>query len=509
MDTRAKNSFAETAGPSNAGLPRSARHCEERFELALEAISDGVWDWNLRTGRVYRSPQYYELVGRDPREDSGYSDFFISTVHADDRPQVLETIDAHKAGSVSSIDVSYRVNGPVGNPNWLRLRGRTIEWDGNGVPCRAIGTLSDITEIKRMEAMLRESEASLRESQLIANIGSYVLDIPSMDWSSSAALDRLFGIDQHYAHTLEGWLELIHPDDREMMESYFSDEVLGKLRPFNKEYRVVNWVGQQVRWVHGMGVLELDGHGRPLRMRGVIQDATERVTVMQRLEQSHAQLRSMSANLEIVREEERLSIAREVHDELGQALVSIRLGLAKLRTAFEPNQQNLIRQVDCMELALAEAKHSVRRILRELRPKIHDTHELLEAIRREVTAFSQRAGIRCNFVASPGKVTCAQDVKNHIYRIFQEAMTNIARHAGATRVDVRLEHDEGQLRLTVEDNGIGLDSESLTGNTLGLAGMQERASLIGGTLDIIARPVVDGLRISLSVPLNQNGGGNR
>lgn len=509
MDTRAKISPAETAGPSNAGLPRSAGDCEERFELALEAISDGVWDWNLRTGRVYRSPQYYELVGRNPREDSGYSDFFISTVHADDLARVLETIEAHKAGLVSSIDVCYRLNSQTGELKWLRLRGRSIERDEDGTLCRAIGTLSDITEAKQMEMILRDSEASLRESQVIANIGSYVLDISSMCWSSSVVLDRLFGIDRHYDRTLAGWLELIHPDDREMMAGHFTDEVLGKLHPFNKEYRVVHQVSQQVRWVHGLGALEFDGHGRPLRMRGVIQDITERVSVRLRLEQSHAQLRSMSAHLEIVREEERLSVAREVHDELGQALVSIRLGLARLRTALEPNQQNLIRQVDYMESALAEAKHSVRRILRELRPKVLDTHELLEAIHREVTAFSKRAGIRCNFFASPGKVTCAQGVKNHIYRIFQEAMTNIARHAGATRVDVRLEHGDGRLRLTVEDNGIGLDSKALTGNTLGLAGMQERACLIGGTLEIIARPVVDGLRISLLVPLSQSGGGNR
>lgn len=450
-------------------------------------------------------------------------------------------------------------------------------------------------------------------------------------------LDRIFGIDPSFDRTNTGWGSLIHEDDRALMADYLVNEVIGKHLPFDKEYRIVQPVSREVRWVHGMGRLDFDEHGQPSKMRGIVQDITERcekkvlterlsivaatlpgaifafrrhldggvsipflegglaqvfgvaperlvddaslllqrihpddvntlihdmiasenlmqswqsvfrviqpatmerwleiasiphrhpdgglvwhgyladvserVVATQHLEQSHAQLRSMAAQLEIVREEERTHIAREIHDELGQTLTSIRLNLAQLKSVLEPSHPEPAIQLEYLESTVIEALQAVRRISRELRPKILDTLELAEAIHWEVSAFGKRVGIRCNYLSSSGEVACAQPIKNHVYRIFQEAMTNIARHARATRVDVCLEHDADRLILVVEDNGIGIgfDAQAPSKNTLGLAGMQERANLIGGTLELKTTPMVKGTRVSLDVPLFPNGPDN-
>lgn len=122
----------------------------------------------------------------------------------------------------------------------------------------------------------RENEYSLRESQLIAGLGSYLLNIAADTWSSSDVLDEVLGIDASYPHDIAGWAALVHPDDRPMMVDYLRNEVLAEGRPFTKEYRIIRPSDQSIRWVHGLGKLEFDSENRPVKMRGTIQDITER-----------------------------------------------------------------------------------------------------------------------------------------------------------------------------------------------------------------------------------------
>ncbi len=124
------------------------------------------------------------------------------------------------------------------------------------------------------EETLRASEEALRESQAIAALGSYILDISTGIWESTDVLDKLLGIDKTYIRSVDGWGALIHPDDRMMMDNYFKNEVLKESKPFNKEYRVVRHNDQTVRWVHGLGKLEFNAQGFPLKLRGTIQDIT-------------------------------------------------------------------------------------------------------------------------------------------------------------------------------------------------------------------------------------------
>ena len=162
--------------------------------------------------------------------------------------------------------------------------GRTVWLDNHTYPINGrygnitglFGVSRDITDRVKAEQALRESEAALKEAQMIAGLGSYVLDVRTGVWTSSEVMDALLGIGKDYERTVIGWADLIHPEDRATMTAYLEEEVIRRGQPFNREYRIVRQNDQMERWVWGLGRLDFDTEGRPLVMRGTIQDITER-----------------------------------------------------------------------------------------------------------------------------------------------------------------------------------------------------------------------------------------
>jgi diguanylate cyclase (GGDEF)-like protein/PAS domain S-box-containing protein len=161
-----------------------------------------------------------------------------------------------------------------GAQRWIDNRNYPINGPGGEI-IGILGIAPDITEYVEAEERLRESEESLRQAQQIGGLGSYALDILSGVWTSSEVMDEIFGIDRAYERTVGGWLDLIHADDRAAMSAYLQHEVLGQGKPFDREYRIVRRNDGVERWVHGMGKLTFDVHGRPVTMHGTIQDITE------------------------------------------------------------------------------------------------------------------------------------------------------------------------------------------------------------------------------------------
>ena len=208
----------------------------------------------------------------------------------------------------------------------------------------------------------------------------------------------------------------------------------------------------------------------------------------ERLKRSHDQLRALTGHLQFVREEERTRIAREVHDELGQALTGLKLDLSWLSGRITGDRA-LQRRAKAMSALIDETIHAVRRIATELRPGVLDSLGLAAAIEWQTMDFEERTGTRCEVKLEVKEEIWDREFSTTCFRIFQETLTNIIRHAKATFVEVRLSQVEHDLVLTVRDNGRGISKEEIAhARSIGLIGMRERAAEVGGKVTFLSLP---------------------
>lgn len=231
----------------------------------------------------------------------------------------------------------------------------------------------------------------------------------------------------------------------------------------------------------------------------------ERQRAEDKLRRSLDQLRALTTYLQYVREEERTRIAREVHDELGQALTGLKLDMSWLATKVARSNTVVQNKVKTMVDHIDETIQTVRRIATELRPGILDSLGLVAALEWQANEFTSRSGAACHVTASVDDSSLSQQITTVFFRIYQEALTNIIRHAGASRVDVHLSEEGNTLTLIVKDNGRGISEEEIVNTrSIGLVGMRERAMLIGGEVSLHGAPG-QGTSMILRVPLQQKG----
>ena len=234
-------------------------------------------------------------------------------------------------------------------------------------------------------------------------------------------------------------------------------------------------------------------------------EIAERERAERELKTSLEQLRALAARLQSVREEERARLAREIHDELGQACTAIKMDLALIGRKTTKKQTQLKTKVNSAMQLVDNTIVTLRRIASELRPRALDDLGLTAALEWQAQEFESRTRIHCRFTFSEELITIDTQQSTAIFRVFQESLTNVARHAHATSVEARLGREGDQLIFQVCDNGRGFDPEQAKARkSLGLLGMQERALLINGELKIESVPGV-GTTVTLRIPLPLSG----
>jgi PAS domain S-box-containing protein len=233
-------------------------------------------------------------------------------------------------------------------------------------------------------------------------------------------------------------------------------------------------------------------------------DISERKKSEQELMQSHERLRDLASHLQVVREEERALIAREIHDELGQALTALKMDIYWLRHRLPGEKQSLIDKAHVMSKLIDRTVQSVRRIYAELRPGLLEDFGLCAAIEWEAGEFSKRTDIECEILSNPKDMILPQGLSTAIFRIFQETLTNITRHANATKVRITLTKNTDSLKMCVSDNGKGIDDrEIFEPKSFGIIGMRERAHYLSGNLSISGNS--NGTTVEVTIPIDPKG----
>jgi PAS domain S-box-containing protein len=348
----------------------------------------------------------------------------------------------------------------------------------------------DITERKRAEEKLRMSEGQLAESQRLAHIGSWNWDIKTnvLAWSEESY--RIFGLDpENFQPSRAALLERIHPEDRAFIVGT-QENALKTKEPVSYHMRIIRPDGE-VRTLYSQGRVVTDEQGHPARMFGYAQDVTAQRLAEEQLKSSNEKLRALSARLQSAREEEGYRIARELHDELGSALTTLKWDLEALELLLMQENPTRIEafsgQIESMKRLAEATMNTVRRIASELRPSVLDDLGLMEAIEWQARQFQARTGIVCQVNGYSGNLPLSREQSTALFRIFQEALTNILRHAQAEKVEIKGEGDDSGFVLTIRDNGRGItEEEKVSAHSLGVLGMRERAQAVGGTIDITA-----------------------
>ena len=236
-------------------------------------------------------------------------------------------------------------------------------------------------------------------------------------------------------------------------------------------------------WVKDSARVVRDAEGKVLYYEGSLEDITERVRAEEELRQSREQLRRLADYLQTARERERARIAREIHDEFAQALTALKMDLSWLVKRLPDELPALREKADSMSELIDRTVETTRRVITELRPGLLDSLGLTAAIEWQAEEFAQRTGIECQLHGVGRDIVLHPDLATAIFRIFQEALTNVTRHAEATRVVVWLEASPDEVMLVVRDDGKGIaEGQVSDSGSLGLAGMRERAASWGGTV---------------------------
>ncbi len=249
------------------------RISKEQYKSMVEFANDIVYSVDVNGNFTYVSPNWKDKLGHSIEEIIGMP--FAPLVHPEDLPRLMEIVQQNFERGIKTTGIEYRVKHKDGSWKWhssstspiLNKRGEVIS---------SIGIAHDISKRKEIEEALEESIFFFMESQRAAFIGSYKADLSTGTWESSEIMDLIFGIDENYEKTVNGWIDIIHPKDQAYMRNHLEEEVLKQKRPFNAEYRIVRKTDGKTRWVHGLGKTILDDNNNVKILIGTIQDITER-----------------------------------------------------------------------------------------------------------------------------------------------------------------------------------------------------------------------------------------
>ncbi|HEY1189243.1 MAG TPA: chemotaxis protein CheB [Gemmata sp.] len=504
---------------AEAGL----RRAEERLRLALAAARMGTWTWDATTDAHHRDANLNALLGLPAEGTVRTFDEFLGHVHPDDREGVRTAFD-QSVRRGRPLSIGFRVVRPDGTVRWLRDQGDVFGTAGSS---RLAGACVDVTDLKEAEGAVRTSEERLRLTlESATDHAIFTLDRGRTvtSWSPGAAVvfgyaageivgrsadivftpeDQAAGVPQQEAETArrEGRAADERWHTRKDGARFFASGVLTPLgadgtRGFVKVLRDLT---ERKRMEDALRRANDELEGR-VRAR-----TAELVAVLDSLAMEMDRRRHMARRLATAQEDERRRVARDLHDSVGQLLTGLSLAVRAAETSGDLSGPTAARLAEAQRL-MNDLGKEVHGLALRLRPTSLDDIGLEAALGQLVAEWSSRTGTRADLHASgfgPGRLP--PEAETTVYRIVQEALTNVAKHAAARAVSVVVARPAGFVSVVIEDDGTGFDPEAVPNGRLGLLGMRERVELVGGTIDIDTTPG-QGTTVAVQIPVGTSGG---
>ena len=451
----------------------------DRLRLAMESSNSVGWERDLKTNRDTWFGDLSTIFGIPSNIHVGHVEDFRRSVHPEDQGPVWKAVqDALE--SRSPFAAEFRVLWPNGTVRWVAAKGQ-FHYAPSGEPERMLGMAVDITERKNAEESLARKEVELKEAQRLAGVGSWQWD-PATDrvvWSEE--LYRITGHDpsvpavtygEHSRlYTRESWDHL-----RGAVET-----ALHTGAPYELVLEMVRADGTH-RWIRARGEAHRESSGHITRLRGTVQDITERKLADEALS-------SVNGRLIEAQESERARIARDLHDDIGQRLALLALGLVQAKDLLpESSGAEAPRCLDALQKQTTEIIAEVQALSHELHPPRLLHLGVVAAMRGFCEEISGQTSAEIDFRHENVPDSVPPDVSLCLFRVLQEALHNAVRHSQVRHFDVHLRGTGDALDLTVRDAGVGFDVDEANRSVgLGLTSMKERLKLVGGELSIESR----------------------
>jgi len=477
----------------------------EEFLKKTQFIANlGNFIVDIQSGRWKSSEIMDSICGIDPDFDKSF--YTISSIV---HPDWIKLLKAYYLNIVFEKQPKFNTKFKIIRPNnleerWVHAIGE-LKYDSEGVPVKLIATVQDITERKLSTDALRNSEELHRS---ILNASPNAIVVIEMDGSirmvSPAAL-ILYGCESADDLLGRNMFDFLIPEDRNRALMNSMTMLNGYMG--TNEYRILR-ADNNMFFAEVNGEIIWNSENDPNGMVFIIRDITERRKAEVALKSSQVELKEFASHLQNVREEEKIQLAREIHDELGQILIAIKidLGMMKqkvLKSIKSIDAENILTNFDNLFGLVDNTLNTTRKIMTDLRPEVLFLIGFVEAVKLYVNNFEERHHVICVFenTVTDLKLNSQQSVA--LYRIVQESLTNIAKHAKASKIKILLNIIDDKLVLEVIDNGAGFKtSQKNKPNSYGLLGMKERVYLLEGNLLISSQPG-EGTSIKVEIP-NKN-----
>jgi PAS domain S-box-containing protein len=468
---------------------RELARSQSRLAEAQRVAHVGSWEWDLARDRVTWSEELYRIYGVDRATHAPSYESFLASVQEDDRAHTKAVL-AKAVENGTPFVYDHRIVRPDGAVRMLHTRGDVVSVDGR--PARLVGSCWDITE--RWEAMHRAEAVRENLERVLERVSDGVVAL-DRQWCYTfvnTCGGQMLGREAASLIGKHIWTEFPEGRGQKFQQAY--EKALAEQKPVQIRELYPPWN----RWFENRIYPSRDG------ISIFFTDVTEQQKTQDALRASMTELRALAARLSDIREEERRLIARELHDQVGQALTVLKFDVTWLRGRLGGDgAADVTARLERMDDLLVTTLDTTRRISASLRPALLDELGLPAAIEGQAREFEERTGVACEVRVSQDGAAFPPATALTLFRILQEALTNVARHAHAHHVTIELEVPAGgdEAVLTIADDGEGIDGDAIGRPTsLGLVGMRERALAIAGTV-AISGAAGKGTTVTVTAPL--------